>query len=233
LNRSLTGLSTQVCHLQFFQSRSTFLTGRRSVTCPFLSRCTFFFCLAALFLDRSVHLRPVTSPAARAVYFFLFSACCRSAGPVCAPFLCPVSSCACRNFFFVRSLPWRADYFFACCRSAGQQDLCAPESFFWVCMLKRATFPCPVSSRARRIFFLAVHEEAFPLFPVRSLLLCCARADFSWTFLLCPRTSHACVSGAPKFFPVQSLPAAARKFEFFFFLPSVVSGSLTTLVRTS
>ena len=43
---------------------------------------------------------------------------------------------------------------------------------------------------------------------------------------------HAC-QGRQFFFPVQSLPAAARKFEFFFFLPSVVSGSLTTLVRTS
>jgi hypothetical protein len=55
LNRSLPGLSAQVCHLQFFQSRSIFLTGRRSVTCP-------FFCRAALFFCRAAFLCPVASP---------------------------------------------------------------------------------------------------------------------------------------------------------------------------
>jgi hypothetical protein len=148
------------------------------------------------------------------------------------------------HFLCVWSLPLRRAQSTLFLLVAAQQGLCAPESFFcgvrsgvhaesffWVCMQSPVT--SPLSGRAQH---------------------------FSWTFLLCPRTSHACVSGA-QIFPVQSLPAAARtfflqphttavcaafcscdqslchprskKFYFFGHLPSAVSGSLTTLVRTS
>jgi hypothetical protein len=71
---------------------------------------------------------------------------------------------------------------------------------------------CPVNSRGAHagIFF-------YLFCPVTSPLLDAAQ-HFSWTFLLCPRTSHACVSGA-QIFPVQSLPAAARTF---FFSPTLL-----------
>jgi hypothetical protein len=154
-----------------------------------------------------------------------------------------VASCMTGHFLCVWSLPLRRAQSTLFLLVAAQQGLCAPESFFcgvrsgvhaesffWVCMQSPVT--SPLSGRAQH---------------------------FSWTFLLCPRTSHACVSGA-QIFPVQSLPAAARTFfysptllpcaqpfalvashcvtcaarkQFFWHLPSAVSGSLTTLVRTS
>jgi hypothetical protein len=181
---------------------------------------------------------PVTS-LARALFLFFFLLPLYRQQRLSAPFLCAVTSLARR--------------FFACCRSAGQQDLCAPklflcgvrsgvhaESFF--CMQRLVTslpaaradflsFWLCMKTCEWRIFYLVnsrgAHADFFYLFCLVTSSLLSARS-FSWTFLLCPRTSRACVSGAPIFFfSVQPLPAAARKFEF------VVSGSLTTLVRTS
>jgi hypothetical protein len=193
LNRSLTGLSAQVCHLQFFQSRSTFLTGRRSVTCLFcraapfsLSRSNSFcvrslrHCLASapvnFFSDRSFTLL------GRAIFFCLFA-------------------CQARYFSPVQSLPWRAQcfvfYLLPLCR---QQRLSAPLSGHF--------------TRAQKYFFWAVHAEAFSLFPclvlhasgesfsgcacrivfwvcMQSQVVSCLRAQF---FLCCPvnsRGAHA------------------------------------------
>jgi hypothetical protein len=196
LNRSLTGLSAQVCHLQFFQSRSTFLTGRRSVTCPFCRAAPFSFvaqhfcvrslrhCLASVpvtffFSDRSFratffclfvcqarHFSPVRSlPLRRAQCFvFYLLPLCRQQR-LSAPFLCPVTSLARRLFFF------------ACCRSAGQQDLCAPESFFLGVHAEARHFSLScLFTRAQIFCFLALHADTFALsghFPP-----CCARRFF-------------------------------------------------------
>jgi hypothetical protein len=150
LNRSLTGLSAQVCQLHFlvaqhlfdrsqvcqlhlFQSRSKKNFGR------FLSAgglaCRFFF-------NRS-------HPAGRVrLLFFVLSVCCRSAGSARAIFLSgrfstavserqnllfegsPVSSCACRNLFSlcpVTSLLRAQNLFFV---EFGQQLVCMQNLFF-------------------------------------------------------------------------------------------------------
>jgi hypothetical protein len=118
-------------------------------------------------------------------------------------------------------------YFFLL--AAAQQGLCAPElffgvrsgvhaeSFFWVCMQS------PVASCLRAQFFFVLSGQQqgcacrnffYLFYPVTSPLLDAAQ-HFSWTFLLCPRTSHACVSGA-QIFPDQSLcHPRSKKFEFF------------------
>jgi hypothetical protein len=122
--------------------------------------------------------------------FFLFT-CCLSAASVRATFFvflffpCPVTSTRCARaeyFFFGRFLSAR-HFFYPVSRGVHA------ESFFWVCMQSSVTSP-----------------------------LLGAAQHFSLSFLLSPRTSHACVSGAP-IFPVQSLPAAARKF---FFWPTLL-----------
>jgi hypothetical protein len=116
LNRSLTGLSAQVCHLQFFQSRNTFLTGRRSVTCLFLSRCNFFSLSRSNFFSVASPL-----PCQRASIFFFFSD--RSFTLLGAPLF---FVCLCvRHAFFspVQSLPWRADHFFSFFFAAAQRAI--------------------------------------------------------------------------------------------------------------
>ena len=74
---------------------------------------------------------------------------------------------------------------------------------------------------AQKFFFVLSGQQQgcacrnfFYLFcPVTSPLLDAAQ-HFSWTFLLCPRTSHACVSGA-QIFPDQSLCHPRSKETFF------------------
>jgi hypothetical protein len=155
LNRSLSGLSAQVCHLQFFQSRSTFLTGRRSVTCPFLSRCTFFFCRAAF-------LCPVASPlpCQRASTFFYFFSD-RSFTLLGAPFFLFVCVSGAPLFPCAVTFPCRARSF-----------------------LLHADTPCPVTSLARSVFFFsACCRSLSGHFPcgARSVLFftCCRSADSS------------------------------------------------------
>jgi hypothetical protein len=188
------------------------------------------------FFSDAPFLCPVTS-LARAL--FLFFTCCRS-----------TDSSVCQRHFFVRSPPWRADFLLA----AAQRDsrTCARQNFFvwspvwcacriFFCMQRLVTslpaaradflfFWLCMKTCEWRIFYLVngrgAHADFF-ICSVRSPLLCSSRADFLGHFCSARALAvHAC-QGRPYFFSVQSLPAAARKFE------SVVSGSLTTLVRTS
>jgi hypothetical protein len=123
---------------------------------------------------------PVTSPAARAVFCFLLAAALQTAASVSAISLSGHFPDA--QFFFLCLLPLIVRSFLVCVHS------------FFLC--------CPVNCRG-------AHADFFLFCSDRSPLLCSARADFSWTFLLCPRTSHACVSGAPIFFcPVTSSSCA-------------------------
>jgi hypothetical protein len=244
-----------VSDAQFFLT-GHILLGRAAFLCPVASplpcqRASFFyFVLTGHFLCWARH-------------FFCFFVCV-SGAPL---FPCPVTSTHCgrclvsvvhaetfplsghfhslraRRVFFSVASCLRAQIFVL----SGQQQGCACRDFFY--------FFCPVSRGVHAESFFWVCMQS----PVTSPLLDAAQ-HFSWTFLLCPRTSHACVSGA-QIFPVQSLPAAARtfflqphttavcaafcscdqslchprskKFYFFGHLPSAVSGSLTTLVRTS
>jgi hypothetical protein len=91
----------------------------------------------------------------RAAPFLLVSQHFFLTGRFLVHFFYSVASCMTSHFICVRSLPLRRTqcFVFTCCRSADSS----------VCQR-----PCPVTSRARRVFFLAVHAEAFPLFPVRS-----------------------------------------------------------------
>jgi hypothetical protein len=172
------------------------------------------------FLHEDAPLTGHFLPMARSVFF------CRDLCP------CPVTSraprniflgCACRGFFIfpVLSPPLRrAQFSFAC--SHALSGLVCMQNLFFACSVWSLP-PC----RARRFFvLLALHEDMrvenllfgqqqgcacrfFLLFcPVTSSLLSARR--FSWTFLLCPRTSRACVSGAPTFFscPVTSSSCA-------------------------
>jgi hypothetical protein len=222
---------SQVCHLHFFQSRCTFsfvsqhffLTGRFLVQIFFLCPVTSpgaqikffsfllplsapFFLFGRILHDRSFHLRPVTSPAARAVYSFC---------------LLPLSrACARQNLFFCveSGRVCMQNLFSGCVCRVRSLLVCAHIFFLFVLSGQQQGCAC------RNFFYLFC--------PVTSPLLDAAQ-HFSWTFLLCPRTSHACVSGA-QIFPDQSLcHPRSKKFEFFWHLPSAVSGSLTTLVRTS
>jgi hypothetical protein len=90
-------------------------------------------------------------------------------------FLCSHFPCGARSFLLHADTPCPftslARRFFACCRSAGQQDLCAPKKFFvwspvwcacriFFCMQRLVISPC----RARRFFvFLALHADTFVL----------------------------------------------------------------------
>jgi hypothetical protein len=136
----------------------------------------------------------------------------RTAGPVRAK----------KKNFFVWSPVWCACRIFFLHAASGHFPPAARADFlsFWLCM----------KTCEWRIFYLVNSRGAHADFfccSVRSPLLCSARADFLGHFCSARALAvHAC-QGRPLFFPVQSLPAAARKFEF------VVSGSLTTLVRTS
>jgi hypothetical protein len=149
----------------FFQSRSTFLTGRRSVTCP-------FFVALHLFLLHAVTPCLVTSLA----HSVLFFSCCRSA-----------DSSVCQRHFFVRSLPWHTDFFLL---AAAQRDsrtcvesglVCMQNLFF--CMQRLVTSPLP-----RTQFFCLFGFACRHLCLVRSLACCrsCARNFFVAYPLLCP-----------------------------------------------
>jgi hypothetical protein len=201
LNRSLTGLSAQVCPRRpvraglsaapFFSRATSFLTGR------FLSAgglaCRFFF---VFFL--SGHSQACSGSGRHAVFFGL-----RCALASVREFFYPVSILqGAQQFFFLflidRSLPLLGAqiiiFFSACCRSAASV---------------RATF----------LFFLFVLSGHFSS---------AGRVqNFFWTLLLSPRAmlqtfslcsvtsphSHACVSGAPAIFFLSSRfrsTAAAR-----------------------
>jgi hypothetical protein len=137
----------------------------------------------------------------------------RTTGPVRANFfLCGVRSGVHAESFFLHA-------------ASGHFPPAARADFlsFWLCM----------KTCEWRIFYLVnsrgAHADFFYLFcPVTSSLLSARR--FSWTFLICPRTSHACVSGAPTFFLSSHFQQLRANLNFF---SSVVSGSRTTLVRTS
>jgi hypothetical protein len=123
---------------------------------PSAARAVFCFLLPLCRQQRPCAVS--STPDARAEIFFWCA--CRSEPPLPCQILfpCAVTSLArAVNFFFqtrhfcVRSLPWRAHCFcfFACCRSAGQQDLCAPKKFFvWspVWCACRIFFACSVWS---------------------------------------------------------------------------------------
>ena len=158
MNRSLTGLSTQVCHLQFFQSRSTFLTGRRSDACPFvalhlfLCRTTFFLCPVASPLFPCAVKRPVTSPcgARRAPFcmqrplprpvssptqcfvFFLLPLCRqqRLSAPLSGHFT------RAQKYFFWAVLAEAFSLFLCLVLHASGESFsgCACRIVFWVCM---------------------------------------------------------------------------------------------------
>ena len=103
-------------------------------------------------------------------------------------------------------------FFFACCRSAGQQDsLCAPdffifyfflslharaEYFFFSRFLSACHFFCLVSRGVHADFFLGVHAESGHFSSVGRCPV------FFWTPLLCSVTSHsrANVSGRHAYF---------------------------------
>jgi hypothetical protein len=191
LNRSLPGLTAQAC-------------SRKSVSCSSIRRAGFFFGhillgRTALYFDRSFHLRPVTSPAARAVYFFC---------------LLPLSrACARQNLFFcgVRSGVHAESFFWVCMQSPVAS--CLRAQIFFICVVRSTA-----GVRMQEFFYFVLSGQQqgcacrnfFYLFcPVTSSLLgarsffgrsCSARAP-------CMR-----VRGAN--FSVQSLPAASRTFFF-------------------
>jgi hypothetical protein len=115
---------------------------------PPAARAVYFFaCRHAL----SDHF----PPAARTVYFFF---ACRHAISLSGQQLCMQ-----KLFPLSRHFPGAQTIFFACCRSAGQQDLCAPEFFFvesgLVCMQNLFLCACRVRSLplclgAQIIFFI-------------------------------------------------------------------------------
>jgi hypothetical protein len=242
---------SQVCHLPFFFSQHFFLTG------PFLLQI-FYFALSCHCAQKyffSACCRSASGHFPGAQIFFLLPLCRQQrlvTSLARAVFLLHADSS-------VRSLPWRTViFFFGCaCRGFSTFPLCshfpsAARAEFFLAVHAEARHLCPVRSfpcGARRfLVLLALHEDMrvenllfgqqqgcacrfFYLFcPVTSSLLCACR--FSWTFLLCPRTSRACVSGAPIFFLSSHFQQLCANLNFFF-LPSVVTGSLTTLVRTS
>jgi hypothetical protein len=110
---------------------------------------------------------------------------------------------AAQHFLFDPSLPCGACsvLFFFCCRSRGQQGLCVPVFFVFF------------------LFFVLLCMQKLFHFSLSCLF---ARADFSWSLLLSPRTMlqpfslcsviSPCmrVRGISDIFFVQSLPAAAR-----------------------
>jgi hypothetical protein len=208
----------------FFQSRSTFLTGRSLCWARHFSLsvcvsvapsfplcghffpgaqtifCFFLLSLSAPFFFSVAFCRalqsPVTSPA-RSVFFFFLIICCRSADRQV------IHSARALLFPCAVTFPWRAQCFVF---------LLLP-----LCRLQR--LPCPVTSRAQKNFFWAVHAEAFYFFlsgPSRewrivfwvcmqSQVISCLRAQFfcvlpgqqqgcACRFLLffCPVTSSSC-----------------------------------------
>jgi hypothetical protein len=132
-----------------------------------------------------------------------------------------------RYFSPVRSLSpgARSVLFFCCCRSADcsvspVRSLRARRKiFFGLCMQRLFTFSCLVLHASGESFSGCACR-------VKSFLVCAHSF-----FVCCPVNSRGAHADF-YYFSVRSLPAAVRKFKFFF-LPSVVSGSLTTLVRTS
>jgi hypothetical protein len=178
---------------------------------------------------------------AQCTFFLFFFACSRSAGPVRARIFflqSPVSRgvhAEAFPLFPVRSL-----------HASGESFIWSLSGLSLVCTCQGAMqyllYSCVI---ARQYFFLAVrsaavHAEFGRFLSARTIFLCCpvnsrgAHAGF-FLFVLsghlfsaqraqiflghfCSARAlalHAC-QGRP-FFPVQSLPAAARKFEFFFF----------------
>jgi hypothetical protein len=166
------------------------------------AQCFVFFLLPLCRQQRPCAVS--STPDERAEIFFWCA--CRSE----APLPCPIFSPAARSVPFCL-LPLLCAPFFlsiACTRSGESFSgyACRVRSFL-VCV--HNFFCCPVNSRD-------AHANFFLFCSVRSPLLCSARADFSWTFLLCPRTSHACVSGAPNFFSCPVTSSSCANLNFFF-----------------
>jgi hypothetical protein len=247
----------------FFQSRSTFLTGRRSVTCPFfvalhlfllhavtpclvtsLAHSVLFFLAAALQTAASVSAISLSGHFPGTQIFFCLLPLSGTAGPVWSPVWC-----ACRTFFFACSVwslpPCRARSFFVFL--ALHADTFALSGHLLAAAPVRAIFSSLIHCFAQRLWhgrnrpcvtagttppdarYLHASGESFIwstagvrmqifyyLFcPVTSSLLSACR--FSWTFLLCPRTSHACVSGAPIFFLSSHFQQLRANLNFSFF----------------
>jgi hypothetical protein len=185
---------------------------------PLLGAHIFFFLLAAAQQRLSAPLSGHFHPLRRAqctffVFFFLLAAAqqglcapesffcrVRSAG-VCmqTPLPCPITSPGAQIKFF----------FLFCCRSARHFFL------FGRILHDRSFHLRPVTSPAARaeFFFLAVHAEAFPLFPVRSF----TRAQI----FFCHCLVSACMQNVRA--PCSIRCALASMRAQFFFLSSVNS----------
>jgi hypothetical protein len=200
LNRSLTGLSAQVCHLQFFQSRNTFLTGRRSVTCLFLSRCNFFSLSRSNFFSVASPL-----PCQRASIFFFFSD--RSFTLLGAPLF---FVCLCvRHAFFspVQSLPWRADHFFSFFFAAAQRAIFLFGRFLQGSAVS-GHFP---GARTVFVFFLAAALQTAASVSAISL---CGHLPGAQIFCLLPLSRTAGPVRAKTFFVWSPVWCACRIFFF-------------------
>jgi hypothetical protein len=185
----------------FFQSRSTFLTGRRSVTCPFFCRAASFsfvsqhFFLTGRFLVQIFFLCPVPSPGAQ-IKFFSFLL------PLSAPIFFilfgrilhdrsfPLSS-VCQRPCPVTSPAARADFFFGCaCRSAPLfpvRSFTRVENLLFGHLVVSACMQMSGRQCAQCTFFL--HADTFALsdhFPWR--------ADKVF-FACCRSTRHFFLSG--------------------------------------
>jgi hypothetical protein len=183
------GLSAQACP-------------RRSVSCTFFQSRNIFFSI-----DRSL---PLLLAAWRANFLIRSHPTGRAAS---LSFVQSNPLCRARNIFFERSLPLLGAQIFVCLLPLSR--VCA-RNFFVRSLLHRLV-------SAPESFFVESGQQLVcmqNLFSVRSLLLCWARTVFFGRFCsartpccrffsLLLTAMHAC-QGRQFFFPIQSLPAAAR-----------------------
>jgi hypothetical protein len=189
---------------------------------------------------------PVTSSAGRVRLLFFVFVCLLPLNRVCAPLFlsgrfssmrasnffwgCPVSSCACGNLFSlcpVTSLLGACSFFWTLLLSPRAMHACQGRQFFFpvqsLLAAARKIFSQPHTTAVCAAFCSCdqspCHPRSKETFAVRSHL----RRHLVLIFFF---FAHGI--SAVHFFRILR-----QKFDFFWHLPSAVSGSLTTLVRTS